>query len=369
MYARMFLILCVAAALAAGAAAQDRLRAGNVALDIGRRSADSLLFSSLNVGLFGNVDTLRGAQLNLATSVTRREMRGVSIGGISAISRGKSYGVMVGGVLSAADGSLRGLQLAGVANMGKSVNGVQIAGLSNTATSPFRGVQLSAITNVAMGVRRGVQIAGAANVCSSYMRGLQTAVYNYADTLSGSQIGLVNVCVSHPRGVQVGLINYSRDTIAHKIGLVNINPLTTADVMLYGGSATKINMALRFRNRSTYSIIGVGTHYMGLDEDFSGALYYRIGQYFSLGRGFSISGDVGFAHIETFGHDAGKPERLYSVAARINLDYAIGRTLGAFVTAGYGDTRYYYHSHRYRHRPIFEAGLTLNYNKKTSSGR
>ena len=143
-------------------------------------------------------------------------------------------------------------------------------------------MQLSGITNVAMGVKRGMQISGVANVCSSYMRGIQISAYNYADSLNGWQIGLVNSCYSHPRGWQVGIINYSRDTKVHKLGLVNVNPLTRVDLMTFAGSSSKLNMAVRFRNRRTYNIIDVGTHYMGFDEDFSGGVYYRIGQYFTL---------------------------------------------------------------------------------------
>ena len=332
----------------------------NIGVGINHHTSDNQLYSQSNLALFGNVDTLRGAQLSLFTSVARREMRGVNIGGFSAVSRGLSYGVAIAGVATAVDGFMRGVQIAGVSNIARSGNGLQLAGLTNASTSPFRGVQLSGITNISMGVKRGVQIAGVVNVCSSSMRGLQTAMYNYADTLSGSQIGLINVCVSHPRGVQVGIINYSRDTVAHKIGLVNVNPKTRVDLMVYGGSSTKTNVALRFRNRSTYSIIGVGTHFMGLDKHFSGALFYRLGQYFSLSPRWSVSGDVGYYHVETFEeHSADKPQRLFSLQLHLNLDCQLGRYLGAFASAGYGDTRYYSDGHRYRNRVLGEVGLTF----------
>ena len=216
-------------------------------------------------------------------------------------------------------------------------------------------------------MKRGLQIA-AANVSSSYMRGLQLGGYNYADTLNGSQIGLFNVCVRHPRGVQIGVINYSQDTIAHKIGLVNVNPKTRIDYMFYGGSATKANLAVRFRNRSTYNILGIGTHYFGLDEKFSGALFYRIGQYFQLSPKFSLSGDLGFYHVESFQeHSQDKPERLYSLQARINADYQLGRYTSAFASVGYGDT-HYYHGGRYRRRAIVEAGLAVRLQRTSSFG-
>lgn len=346
--------------------AQKR-KAPNVAVGVNHRTEDSLLHSKLNIGLFGNVDTLRGVQASIFSSVAREEMRGLNIGGLTAFSHGNGYGLQMAGFLNGANGEMRGVQLSGISNLALTMNGLQLAGLSNVSTTPMRGMQLSGVTNISMGVKRGIQMAAGANISSSYMRGLQLGSYNYADTLNGSQIGLINVCMNHPRGVQIGIVNYSRDTICHKIGLVNVNPKTTIDLMAYAGNLTKGNMAVRFRNRSTYNMIGVGTHYMGFDEDFSGALFYRIGQYFNLTPRLSISGDLGFYHIETFEkNSAEKPERLYSLQARLNLDYQINSTLGAFASVGYADTRYYYHSHRYHQRPIFEAGLTLRYDRTKS---
>lgn len=237
--------------------------------------------------------------------------------------------------------------------------GLSIGAISNV-NSRLQGIQLSGVTNISRGVDKGLQIAGAVNVSASYMRGLQLAPYNYADTLNGSQIGLVNVALNHPRGVQVGLVNYTRDTIAHKIGLVNINPKTRIDFMAFAGTTSKLNGALRFRNRSTYNIIGVGSHYMGLDSKFSGAVYYRIGQYFNLSPRLSLSGDVGYFHIETFRDEADKPERLYSLQAHINADYQINPTLGLYGSVGYGDTRYYTHNRHYKNGLVAQMGITIS---------
>lgn len=288
-----------------------------------------------NVTLFGNTDSLRGAKLSLLTNVVKKDMQGV--------------------------------QVSGLTNYANSGNGVQIGLLSNATTSEFRGIQLAAITNVAMGMKRGIQFSAASNVCSGYMRGIQAGMYNYADTLNGSQIGFVNTCVSHPRGVQIGIINYSRDTVAHKIGLVNINPKTRIDLMAYAGTSSKFNFAVRFRNKSTYNIIGIGTHYMGLDKRFSGALYYRIGQYFQLSPRFSLSGDLGYYHVETFEeHSSDKPQRLYSLQARVNADYQLGKHTSVFASVGYGDTRYYYHNRHYRNRPLVEGGVAFRLMRSNS---
>ena len=320
-------------------------------LSLGGQSVYAQGYSSGNVSLFCSPDTLRGAQIGVFSSVVRQQMRGVSLAGI----------------INSVGDDMRGVQVSGVSNVVKGGNGVQLSLFNNVSSSPFRGVQLSGLSNISMGMKRGLQIA-AANVSSSYMRGMQLGGYNYADTLNGSQIGLLNVCLSHPRGVQIGVINYSRDTVAHKIGLVNVNPKTRIDYMFYGGSATKANLAIRFRNRSTYNILGIGTHYFGLDEKFSGALFYRIGQYFQLSPKFSLSGDLGFYHVESFQeHSQDKPERLYSLQARINADYQLGRYTSAFASVGYGDT-HYYHGGRYRRRAIVEAGLAVRLQRTSSFG-
>lgn len=320
-------------------------------LSLGGQSVYAQGYSSGNVSLFCSPDTLRGAQIGVFSSVVRQQMRGVSLAGI----------------INSVGDDMRGVQISGVSNVVKGGNGVQLSLFNNVSSSPFRGVQLSGLSNVSMGMKRGLQIA-AANVSSSYMRGMQLGGYNYADTLNGSQIGLFNVCLNHPRGVQIGVINYSRDTVAHKIGLVNVNPKTRIDYMFYGGSATKANLAIRFRNRSTYNILGIGTHYFGLDEKFSGALFYRIGQYFQLSPKFSLSGDLGFYHVESFQeHSQDKPERLYSLQARINADYQLGRYTSAFASVGYGDT-HYYHGGRYRRRAIVEAGLAVRLQRTSSFG-
>lgn len=239
-------------------------------------------------------------------------------------------------------------------------HGLQLSGISNTSAHNFNGWQLSSINNITNGMDSGMQLSAILNVSSAMMRGLQLGAINYTDSLNGAQIGLFNLARKHPKGWQVGLINVSYDSIGHKIGLVNVNPMTNIDLMVYGGSSTKVNVAMRYRNRSTYNIWGVGTHFMGLDSKFSGALFYRLGQYWQLSPKWSLSGDVGYYHVETFSkHNSEKPERLYSLQARLNADYQFSKKVGAFASVGWGLTRYYDRNETYRNRPLFELGLTF----------
>ena len=239
--------------------------------------------------------------------------------------------------------------------------GLQLSGVSNTTAHHFNGLQMSAISNITTGMNRGLQWSGILNVSSGMMRGWQWGAANYADSLDGVQIGALNIARKRPKGWQIGLINLSYDSIGHKIGLVNINPQTDIDIMAYGGSSTKTNLAVRYRNRSTYNIIGIGTHFMGLDSKFSGAIFYRLGQYWQVSPRWSLSGDIGYYHVETFSKDnMEKPERLYSLQARLNADYQFSKKLGVFASVGWGLTRYYDRNETYRNRPLVELGLTYS---------
>lgn len=364
----------------------------NIAVGLSGSHADSIRTSYLNMGIFGNVNALSGFQFGVLSATVHQTMRGCNFAGLvglagadadgfqmsgiangvggdvngvqlcalTNVTRQDVNGAQLSGMVNVSAGNLCGIQFSGVANTSKSLHGLQLSGFSNITGNRFSGMQVCGIANIAMRVDKGIQIAGVMNVCASKTRGWQFAAYNYADTLDGSQLGVINICVRHEHGVQVGLINYSRDTVAHKVGLVNINPQTRIQMMVYGGTSTKMNVAARFRNRSTYNIIGFGTHYMGLDKRFSGALFYRIGQYFCLDRRWSVSGDVGYYHIETFAQNSSSsPERLYSLQCRLNADCQLSPHLGVFASAGYGNTRYYHHSRLYKSKMLFELGVTL----------
>ena len=238
-------------------------------------------------------------------------------------------------------------------------HGVQFSGVSNMSANKFSGLQLSSVSNITQGMDGGLQLSGILNVSSGKMRGWQLGAINYADSLRGAQIGLFNIARKRPNGWQVGIVNLSYDSVGRKIGLVNVNPTTDIDVMFYGGTSTIGNVAARYRNKSTYNIIGVGTHFMGLDSKFSGAVFYRLGQYKQLSPKWSLSGDVGYYHVETFSkHNNEKPERLYSLQARINADYRFNKSLGAFASVGWDFTRYYDRNETYHNRPLVELGLT-----------
>lgn len=353
---------------------------------------DSASFRPLNVGVLGNVQRLKGMQLGLLSAFVHKDAKGLNLGGIFAGTWGEMQGVQMGlavavaregiegwqhsllanyvgahsrglqssFVVNAAPEKFTGMQLAGVANMANHVCGVQLAGLTNLAGPNLYGAQIATFANVAMAVERGMQFSIGLNFTDGTMRGLQLGTMNYADTLSGWQVGVVNVGVRHPKGAQIGIVNIGGDSEAFRLGLVNVDANTQIQLLGFAGTGSKLNLAARFLNRRTYSMLGVGTHYFGLDKDFSGALFYRTGRHFSLAPKWRLLGDVGFSHIESLSHNMDEDaERLYALSGRVGVDFQCARDLGVFLALGIEHARFYHHNTAYRTRPIVELGVTL----------
>lgn len=332
------------------------------------RTSDSLRIASLNVGLSNYVDTLNGFQLGLLKARVGSSMRGFSAAGLLNANLGSSDGVQASAILSLVAGRMRGLQL-GMVNASHYQHGIQIGLLSNISVKPLRGVQVVGLTNVARGMNGGVQI-GMLNINSGIQDGFQFGTYNYADTLRGFQFGLLNVADRNPKGYQIGIVNMTSDRDSRHLGLININPNTRIQFFSSVGNYDKLNFGVRFRNRSTYYILNLGSFHSGLGtQRYSGSIGYRIGQYLKLSPKLSISSDIGFSHIETFREaTSAHPERLYSFQWHLNADYEFNRWIGAFVSTGYGQTRWYNHHRKFRDKPLVEAGLTVDLRPLKHSG-
>ena len=330
------------------AAGKDSAFAGRDSVRVHRqkRMPDmSLGDSGVNLGLAGRRERVSGLQMMLLGGYGRR----VS-------------GVQASGMLGAAT-ELKGVQMSGLSTVAGRLRGLQLAGLNNSVLTPLEGLQVAAGSNVAMGVRRGAQVASA-NIAQGRMSGAQIGAYNYADTLGGAQIGLFNAAQRRGRGVQVGLMNFSRDTTGHSFGLVNVNPRTRIDFMAFAGTTSKINTGVRFRNGRLFSMVAVGTHYMGLDKHFSGAVSYRAGGYLWEHGRWALSADVGASHVETFAEgDDDTARRLYSLQAHVNADYGLTPRWGLFGSMGYGETRYYSHHEHYRRGWMVQLGVSYHYDR------
>ena len=46
--------------------------------------------------------------------------------------------------------------------------------------------------------------------------------------------------------------------------------------------------------------LGIGTHYLDLNDKFSGCVFYRAGLYYPIASKLELSGDLGYFHIGNF---------------------------------------------------------------------
>lgn len=301
-----------------------------------------------------------GVQIAGLANIAGERQNGVAIGGLMNASAAEMNGLQLSSILNISGGQARGAQLAAIGNVGVLVKGLQLSALSNIAAKEVSGLQLCGAVNIAVRTEGALQLSGLTNVCQGTARGVQLAPGNYAGEVNGVQVGLLNLCGGRVRGMQIGIVNHSKDTTAHKLGLVNVNPLTRIQLMVFAGNTSKLNAAVRFKNRHTYTMLGVGTHYLGLDDKFSGCLFYRAGIYRPLGSRLEISGDLGYFHVENFDNeDIDTPERMYSLQARVNVEYKVKSRFSLFASGGYGMTRYYDRNKFYEKKPVFEAGIVL----------
>lgn len=327
----------------------------NLSLNIPKRSR-----SSFNLGLVSDVGQLKGLGISLFSSRVNEDMYGVQLTGISSFLKGKVRGMQIGGLSSIASGDFRGVALSGMMTMSTyQMRGVQLSGMMNVQSERMNGLQLSGISNVGVDVR-GMQLSGVLNISQQQLRGVQLGCANYAGKLNGVQLGLLNLCGGEVKGCQIGVINYSRDTTAYKVGLVNVTPKTRIQLMIFGGNVSKSNIAVRFKNRWNYTILGAGTHFLDLSRKFSGCLFYRNGFYYSFAKRWEVSGDLGYFHVENFQNaNTRTPESMYSLQGRINIEFKLHSKIGLFASGGYSFTRYYQKNRCFERKPIGELGLVF----------
>lgn len=340
---------------------------------------DSTQTTYVNIGLLSTMNRLNGVGINALGSVIHVEMNGVQITGLANFVDGAMRGFQIAGVSNISGNNSTGFSTAGLVNItGNGTQGVTIAGLTNIGGDNHVGVMISGFMNVAGNRASGLHLSGAANitgqsfkgvmtsgllnVVGKHMNGLQLAgLANVtAEKLNGAQIALCNYATK-VRGFQIGLVNYYREDMkGFQLGLVNANPDTRIQMMVYGGNATATNIGVRFKNRLFYTILGVGSMYQGLNDKFSITTSYRAGLSFPIYKELSISGDLGYQHIEACENkDEVIPQRLYALQARANLEYQITKKFSIFATGGYGLTRFYNKSSNYDKGAILEAGIVL----------
>ena len=323
---------------------------------------DTIGQTVFNLGMVSTMNQLNGIGLNILGSKVKRNANGLQVSGISQIVNEQSNGISLAGLVNIKGLDMNGISFAGITNItGLTTNGITIGGLINFTGKRAAGLQLAGIGNITGESSSGISIGGLINVTGNDMHGIQlSGIMNISTQSRGAQLAPVNVTVKG-KGVQIGLVNYYQEQFdGIQLGLVNANKNTHIQLMAYGGSRAKINLAVRFKNELFYTILGTGSPYLDFDDKFSGSLFYRAGMEIPLYKKLVFSGDMGYQHIETFKNKRqNHPARFYALQARLNLEWRANTQIGYFISGGYSHERIYQKSSPYQHKPIIEAGVVI----------
>lgn len=317
-------------------------------------------------GLYHIAGEQRGVSFAGLAQMVASDAKGINASGLFNIIAESHSGVLAAGLFNIVGNDMSGVNLSGLLNInGDDVKGVSIAGLSTIAGEDNNGVTISGLFNITGNKQRGIALSGLFNL-SDEMVGLSaTSLFNITNQASGLQLSLFNIA-SRIKGAQIGLININGDEkYGYQLGLINLSPSTKIQAMAYGGNLSKMSLAVRFKNKNYYNIVGISSpSYLSFSDKFSGAILYRTGGYLNLSKHFDISADLGYQHINSFKNrlDETTPHRMYALEGRVNLEYNISNKLGMLATAGYGTSKKYGESHSFRKGWLVEGGLfyTLN---------
>ncbi|UII32739.1 hypothetical protein LVD17_02680 [Fulvivirga ulvae] len=156
------------------------------------------------------IDSLNGVQLAGINNVLKGEMKGVQISGINNLTIRNVNGLQLGGLTNITLRDVQSVQVAGIFNKGRNVKGVQFSGLVNMADEAAKGVQVAGLVNLAGDVK-GLQFGGLGNVSNATVSGVQIAgIFNYAKNAHSSQIALFNLADS-ASGTPIGLLSYVKN--------------------------------------------------------------------------------------------------------------------------------------------------------------
>lgn len=304
-------------------------------------------------------NNLNGVALSGLMNIGGKQVSGIQFSALGNVGGTSLNGVSISGLINLSGKNATGFHLAGLANINrKNYQGIAIGGLMNACGEDSKGAQITSLLNVAGKSCQGVQLAGLGNV-SVTNQGLQLACANYSEKNKGLQLGIANFSNEGRSGLQVGIVNISADSTAHQWGIVNLKPQTRTQMLISGGNANKANLAVRFKNRYTYTQLGAGTYYLDTNLSFSFSGFYRAGIYIPLTSRLTLNGDIGYYHIETLDNkQAGLPARMYAIEPRISLEYQILKRLGIFAAGGYNWTQTY-QGNKFEDKGVFEAGLVL----------
>ncbi|MHB1278779.1 MAG: peptidase associated/transthyretin-like domain-containing protein [Bacteroidia bacterium] len=170
----------------------------------------------------GDVTGFQGAGI---FNVTEGNIQGAQAAGIFNVLEGNTTGFQGAGIFNVSGGNILGAQGAGIFNVTVgNIRGAQAAGIFNISTGHIHGAQAAGIFNISDSTLYGAQAAGIFNVHASRLDGVQVAgIWNAAEEIHGFQIaGIVNGATK-VYGHQLGLFNFADSVSGLQIGLLSFS--------------------------------------------------------------------------------------------------------------------------------------------------
>lgn len=170
---------------------------------------------------------------------------GVELAGALNINQYDVDGAQFAGVLNIVGGNVKGLQMGGVANVVlHNLSGVQVAGIWNQVDTVKSGFQIAGAVNLGKEVD-GIQIAGLANRSKGEVRNQIAGGFNIAKSVSGIQMA--------------GLLNIA-DSSDYPIGVFNWIKNGTKQLSAGIDDSKFFGLSFRSGGRVMYSLIGFGLY-------------------------------------------------------------------------------------------------------------
>ncbi len=259
---------------------------------------------------------VHGFQLAIGWAQTDLDLVALQLAAGGTLVRGTFEGAQISAGLNIVRGTGRGLQLVGGGNVvDGSYVGAQIAGGSNATTAHMKGLQLVGGVNW-VGSGSGLQVAGGANIATKDYTGVQVSTVNYAETITGFQLGVVNVARTSASGFRLGVVNTAGDSRGFSFGVVNvakheegesfalINLVGNGihDVSLFATDVMATNIGFKLGGRHLYTNLIAG--YQPGDELAAGPERFSAGtKRFATGAGigwrFPVErGPLAYAELE-----------------------------------------------------------------------
>lgn len=202
---------------------------------------------------------------------------------ISGYHRGSSF-LELGGVANVLSNNMVGCQIAGFGNyIGGDVKGLQIAGFSNHNSGKLIGSSIAGFYNYQKQETIGTSIAGFANWHQSNITGAQIAGFmNKANEVKGVQIaGFINKA-KVVKGAQIGFINISDSMSGVALGFINIVKHGLHQIEASYNYANDLSLLFRTGAEQLYTIIGLRSSEISIDNNSWLGVEYGIGSNIKL---------------------------------------------------------------------------------------